>query len=61
MLQILYIIAHLLERHGSTGDKYILYPGSGSSFPYSQGISANVLWNSVPNTTTHNWYISGTS
>ena len=47
--------------NGGTGSKFVLYPGSGSNFPYSLGINAGVLWYSAPNTAIHSWYISGNS
>ena len=47
--------------NGGTGSKYVLYPGSGSTFPYSLGVNTGILWYSVPTAAIHSWYISGNS
>jgi hypothetical protein len=44
---------------GSTGDRFILFNGSGSAYPYSLGISTNTMWYSVPTNAQHQWYIAG--
>ena len=46
---------------GGSGDKMILYPGSGSTYPYSLGINGGTLWYSIPSGGVHSWYINGTS
>jgi hypothetical protein len=46
---------------GGTGDKIILYPGTASAYPYSIGINANIMWYSVPSTSTHHLCVNGTS
>ena len=44
---------------GGTGDRLILWPGSGSTHPYSIGINNGTLWYSVPVSSQHQWYING--
>lgn len=46
---------------GGTGDKLILYAGSGSAYPYSLGINSSELWYSVPSGATHKFYNNGTN
>ena len=45
--------------NGGTGSKYVLFPGTGSTFPYALGINAGTLWYPIPSAAIHNWYISG--
>ena len=47
--------------NGGLGSKYVLYPGTGSTFPYALGINACMLWYSVPSAATHTFYISSNS
>jgi hypothetical protein len=44
---------------GSTGDRFILFNGTGSAYPYSLGISTNTMWSSVPSGAQHQWYVNG--
>ena len=44
---------------GTSGDRIILYNGTSSTYPYSIGINTNVLWYSVPNSSSHIFYIAG--
>jgi hypothetical protein len=44
---------------GSTGDRFILWPGSGSTHPYSLGMNTNTMWSSVPSGAQHQWYVNG--
>ena len=44
---------------GSTGDRLILYQGTGSAYPYSLGINTNTMWYSVPTNSQHQWYVAG--
>jgi trimeric autotransporter adhesin len=45
---------------GGVGDRFILYPGTGSVHPYSMGIGTGTMWRSVPTGSQHQWYIGGT-
>ena len=47
--------------YGGIGDKYILFPGSSTTFPYSLGINGATMWYSIPTNSINNWYISRTS
>ena len=47
--------------YGGTGDKLILWAGSGSAYPYSLGINASELWYSVPSGATHKFYVGGSN
>ena len=44
---------------GGTGDRFILYVGTASIYPYSLGINSDVMWYSVPSTASHIFYIGG--
>ena len=44
---------------GGIGDRVILFPGTGSTYPYSIGITGSTLWNSVPSTAQFQWYTGG--
>jgi len=44
---------------GGSGDRIILSPGSGSTYPYSIGINSYTLWNSIPTNAQYLWYIGG--
>ena len=46
---------------GGTGDKLILFQGTGSLHPYSLGINSSTLWYSVPTGTIHKWYMGGSA
>ncbi|MFA6375770.1 MAG: tail fiber domain-containing protein, partial [Candidatus Paceibacterota bacterium] len=43
---------------GGAGDKFILYQGTESSYPYSLGVNSN-MWFSVPSDSYYSWYING--
>ena len=44
------------------GTKIVLYKApSSSEYPYALGINSYTLWYSVPASSTHNWYVGGTS
>jgi hypothetical protein len=43
---------------GGTGAKIIYYP-SATTYPYSTGIGASALWNSIPSGATYRQYING--
>jgi len=45
--------------NGGTGDRFILYVGTASLYPYSLGINSDVLWYSVPATASHIFYVGG--
>jgi hypothetical protein len=45
--------------YGGTGDKFILYTGTASVYPYSLGINNLVFWYSVPSTASHIFYVAG--
>jgi hypothetical protein len=47
--------------NGGTGDKIVLWPGTGTVQPYSIGVTSNALWHSVPTSGVHNWYTAGAS
>ena len=44
---------------GGIGDKFILYSGSASAYPYSFGINNNELWYSAPLGASHKFYNNG--
>ena len=44
---------------GGTGDKIILWEGSSGGYPYSIGMGAPILWNSIPSGARYEWYIGG--
>jgi Chaperone of endosialidase len=44
---------------GGTGDKVLLWPGTGPTYPYSLGIADRTLWYSVPTPSMHQWYVGG--
>jgi hypothetical protein len=44
---------------GGAGDRFILWGGSGSSYPFSLGISGSTMWYSVPSGSQHQWYVNG--
>lgn len=44
---------------GGSGDRLVIWPGGGSSHPYSLGMNGSTLWYSVPATCLHQWYVGG--
>lgn len=44
---------------GGNGDRLILWPGGGSSYPYSLGINSGTMWFSVANNAQFIWYENG--
>jgi len=45
--------------YGGSGDRVILWPGNTGVYPYSIGMNAGTMWQSVPFGTQHQWYING--
>ena len=48
-------------QYGGNGDKIILWEGSSAVEPYSIGMGAPALWNSVPNGARFEWYMARTA
>jgi microcystin-dependent protein len=44
---------------GGTGDRLVLWQGTGSAHPYSFGIDTSTLWSSVPAGGQYRWYVGG--
>ena len=44
---------------GGSGDKLLLWPGAAGKYPYSIGINASTLYNSIPSGGQYIWYQNG--
>ena len=45
--------------NGGAGDRFVLWPGSSSTYPYALGINSNTLWYNVPGQASHTFCVNG--
>ena len=53
------VASPMMNESGGNGDRFILWRGGPTLYPYSLGIDDYTLWYSVPLNASHKWYVNG--
>ena len=54
------MVAPTVGTNGGSGDRFVLWPGSSSTYPYALGINNSTLWYNVPSSAGHSICVNGT-